>query len=185
MEPDYLERLASASPTPGGGSAATVVAAMGAALVAMAARITGENPKYAPEHALARRLVAQADALREKLIAARARDEAAFDAVMKSRGEGRRRALREAAQAPLDAMRDALEVERLALEAKTLGNPHLASDLICAAEFAAAAIAALAINVGINHRWLKDDAIVATQRNEMQRYERESSRLLRAMRGRE
>ncbi|MGD0476464.1 MAG: cyclodeaminase/cyclohydrolase family protein, partial [Candidatus Velthaea sp.] len=43
----YLNRLASAQPTPGGGSAATIVGALGAALVAMVARITLGNPKHA------------------------------------------------------------------------------------------------------------------------------------------
>ena len=43
----YLDRLASAEPTPGGGSAATLVGAMGAALCAMVARITAGNDRYA------------------------------------------------------------------------------------------------------------------------------------------
>ena len=46
----YLDALASADPTPGGGSAATLVGALAAALCAMVARITTTSPKLAPVH---------------------------------------------------------------------------------------------------------------------------------------
>jgi len=44
--PDFLEQLASATPTPGGGSAAAHTGAAGAALVAMVARLTICKKKY-------------------------------------------------------------------------------------------------------------------------------------------
>ncbi|MFY9781061.1 MAG: cyclodeaminase/cyclohydrolase family protein, partial [Candidatus Baltobacteraceae bacterium] len=68
---DYLDALASASPTPGGGSAAAVAGAAAGALVAMVARITAANPKYAERSAAARDLAERADALRAALLAAR------------------------------------------------------------------------------------------------------------------
>lgn len=185
MEPDYLERLASASPTPGGGSAATIVAAMGAALVAMAARIIAANRTYSSKHEIAHRIAERADALRLSLLAARNRDETAFAAVMQSEGDERQNALREAAAAPLAVMHDALAVERLALDAFEFGNSHLESDLICAAEFAAAALRACALNVRINHRWMKDAPLVASQQDEAENYERESARILTAIRAKE
>jgi formiminotetrahydrofolate cyclodeaminase len=58
----------------------------------------------------------------------------------------------------------------------------LASDIGCAAEFAAAAVAACAYNVRVNHRAMRDSALVATQAVEMERYERESATLLRRVR---
>jgi formiminotetrahydrofolate cyclodeaminase len=159
-----------------------MVAVMAAALVAMAARITAANPKYAEMREHAERISERADMLRAKLLEARHRDEAAFAAVMRTRGEERQRALHEAAQAPLAVMHDALDVERLALEATALQNPHLASDLGCAAEFAAAALKACAYNVRINHRSLKDAGTVTRQRSELERYERESAEVLDAIR---
>jgi glutamate formiminotransferase/formiminotetrahydrofolate cyclodeaminase len=45
--PDFIEQLASASPTPGGGSAAAYTAAEGAALVTMVVRLTLGKKKYA------------------------------------------------------------------------------------------------------------------------------------------
>lgn len=173
----YLDRLASPTPTPGGGSAATIVAAAGAALVAMAARITAANPKYGESRDRALGIAQRADELRERLLAARERDETAFAAFMASRGDARQAALREAAQAPLDAMACALDVQRIAREALSLGNPHLASDLGCADEFAAAAVTALAFNVRVNHAAMRDAAVVAEQREQMETCERESATL--------
>ncbi|HUY41129.1 MAG TPA: cyclodeaminase/cyclohydrolase family protein [Candidatus Dormibacteraeota bacterium] len=178
----YLEQLASTSPTPGGGSAATIVAALGASLVAMAARITAGNPRYAPQRGRAHGIASRADLLRERLLEAGSRDEDAFAAVVAARGDARQQALIRAAQEPLRAMSLALDVQRLAVEALDLGNPHLASDAASASEFAAAALAACAYNVRINHRAMNDRAVVDDQRNAMEAYETESAMLLRQAR---
>lgn len=184
---DYLTRLASKAPTPGGGSAATLVAAAGAALVAMVARICEGNPASA---LLAGRLIAQADGLRAELLAARPRDEAAFEKVVEAqalpKGEARTQALahalRHAAEAPLHAAHLSLEVLRLAARGLALGNRNLESDLGCAAEFGAAAIAACAYNVRINHRFMRDAEAVAAQSKRLARVERESAALLQQVR---
>ncbi|HEY8322604.1 MAG TPA: cyclodeaminase/cyclohydrolase family protein [Candidatus Baltobacteraceae bacterium] len=184
---DYLTRLASKAPTPGGGSAATLVAAAGAALVAMVARICEGNPASA---LLAGRLIAQADGLRAELLAARPRDEAAFEKVVEAqalpKGEARTHALahalRHAAEAPLHAAHLSLEVLRLAARGLALGNRNLESDLGCAAEFGAAAIAACAYNVRINHRFMRDAEAVAAQSKRLARVERESAALLQQVR---
>lgn len=157
---------------------------MGAGLVAMAARITAANPKHADRHDAACDLAKLADAQREKLMGARVRDEAAFENVMKTRGDERQVALREAAQAPLDAMRLALDVQRLTIAALRLNNAHLESDLGCASEFAAAAVAACAYNVSVNHSFIRDETLVAAQRSEVAQYELESRQLLETMRAR-
>lgn len=172
----YLEALASPSPTPGGGSAATIVGALGAALVAMVARITGDNPTYAAVAEDAQSIAADADGIRLALIAARERDERAYAAVVAamalpkatapekaSRTERVQGALAGAAAAPLFAAELALEVVRIAERARNLGNRHLASDVACAEIFGRAALAASAENVRINHAFLKDGALVAGQ----------------------
>jgi len=186
---DYLTRLASKAATPGGGSAATLVAATGAALVAMVARICEGNPSSA---LVARRLVGQADGLRAELAAAGPRDEAAFEKVVAAqalpKGEARTGALalalRHAAEAPLHAAHLSLEVVRLAARGLELGNRNLESDLGCAAEFGAAAIAACAYNVRINHRFMGDGDAVASQSKRLVRLERESAALLQQVRRR-
>ncbi|MGP6158724.1 MAG: cyclodeaminase/cyclohydrolase family protein [Vulcanimicrobiaceae bacterium] len=173
---DYLDALASAAPTPGGGSAATIVGAAGAALVAMVARITGANPKCASRAPEAQRLAERAEALRRALTAARQTDEEAYGQVVaatalphgseEAKAERTARlqaALAGAAAAPLHAAGLALEVLRLSQAALALENPHLASDVGCAAAFAAVAVEASAYNVRVNHRYLRDPALVERQ----------------------
>ena len=172
----YLEALASSAPTPGGGSAATIVAALGSALVAMVARITAGNPSYAVHSAEAIALTGEADALRAQLLEARTRDERAYARVVDAmalpqssaaekslRTERVQTALAGAAAEPLRAAELALGVLSLARRAAALGNRHLESDVACAAGFARAALAASAANVRINHAYLKDAELVETQ----------------------
>lgn len=59
---EYLTRLASRQPTPGGGAAAALHAAQGAALVAMVARYT-TGEKYKQHSELVGRIVSGADHL--------------------------------------------------------------------------------------------------------------------------
>jgi methenyltetrahydrofolate cyclohydrolase len=187
---EYLAGLASEWPTPGGGSAAAVVAAAGAALIAMVARISATNPKYAPHAALARELVTRGDALREECLRARERDEAAYDRVVAatampqsteaeqaSRRAVLERALENAAAEPLSCAEMALEVMRLASRALEIPNKNVMSDVGCAAEFAAAAIASCAYNVRINHRFMHDIDAIEAQAHMLERIERESAAL--------
>ena len=179
--PEYLTQLASEWPTPGGGSAATMVAAAGAALVSMVGRICAINPKYAAQKPLALELVGRADELREDFLRARERDEAAFDRVVaasampkntESEKETRRRALElalhHAAAEPLASAEMALEVLRLAAMSLQIPNKNLASDVGCAAEFAASALNACAYNVRINHRFMHDTDAIEAQANALE-----------------
>ncbi len=177
MELDaYLERLASDAPTPGGGSAATIVAALGASLVAMVARITHRNPSFAEKRASAADIVERADALRSELLAARIHDEAAYTRVVDAqalprttpeekaaRAAALQAALAGAAEAPLRAAELAVRVVRMSRDAGALGNAHLVSDVTCAAAFGRAALEASAANVRINHAFLRDASLVASQ----------------------
>lgn len=193
---EYLAQLASEWPTPGGGSAATLVAAAGAALVAMVARICSANPKYAAHKDLALELVGQADSLREEFLRARERDETAFEQVVAatampkatdSEKHARRAALElalaHAAAEPLAAAENALEVLRLAERALDLHNTNLVSDIGCAAEFAFAGLAASAYNVRINHKFMRDSEALEAQRHALERYERDARTLLTKIRG--
>ena len=172
----YLDRLASAEPTPGGGSAATLVGAMGAALCAMVARITAGNDRYASVRDEALTVVATADVLRERLAAARPLDEEAYERVVaasalpkgtdeqkRARTAALQAALVGAAEAPLAAAGLSAEGVALAERANALGNTHLVSDVECALHFFRAALAASAANVRINHHFIKDEEIVRTQ----------------------
>jgi formiminotetrahydrofolate cyclodeaminase len=181
---DYLTDLASEKPAPGGGSAAMVVGAAGCALVSMVARICAASQKYQTKHALATRLIADADALRETFLERKTRDERAYDAVVAARGDkdAMQRALAGAASVPLEGAHSALHALQLSADALELGNANLVSDLACAAEFAHAALFACAYNVRINHKFLKDETLIATQSAELESLEREAAPLLERVR---
>jgi formiminotetrahydrofolate cyclodeaminase len=183
---DYLERLASNDPVPGGGSAAALTAAVAAALTAMVGRI--QTP---PNHAI----VSRADRLREELSEARRRDEAAYAAVVAAqalpkrndaeragRGDALAATLYEAAEAPLNAATLALGV--LELTDRLIETPMraLASDVGSAAELAAAAVAACAYNVRVNHRYMHDELAIREQSAALDRVEREASKILARVR---
>jgi formiminotetrahydrofolate cyclodeaminase len=159
----YLEALASGAPTPGGGSAAALVGAVGAALVAMVARLTVDKPTLTHAHADARRLIAEADAARDELRAAMAEDEAAFTAVLdayrlprdtQTARDARRAfiasASRRATIPPLTTARIARNVLDLALAVARIGNPQVTSDAAVAAWVAYAALRASVVNVRTN-----------------------------------
>ncbi len=176
----YLDRLASADPTPGGGSAATLVGALGAALCAMVARITAGNDRYGSVRAEALAVVAAADVLRERFAAARPLDEAAYERVVaasalpkgsddekRARTTALQAALTGAAEAPLAAAGLSAEGVALAERANALGNTHLVSDVECALHFFRAALAGSVANVRINHHFIKDEQIVKMQEDRL------------------
>jgi formiminotetrahydrofolate cyclodeaminase len=191
----YLDQLGSANPTPGGGSAAALVAAAGAALVEMVARISLQSARYAAYADLSRGVLAAAERLRAQLLSARERDEQAFERVVLAQGlprgtepekQARARALEsalhDAAAAPLDLCELAIEVMRLARQIGEIPNRNLASDVGCAAEFGDAALRACAYNVRVNHRFMNDPAAIAAQAQLLQGYESEGASILSRVR---
>lgn len=161
-----------------------VVGAAGCALVSMVAHICEASPKYEAKRPLATRLADQADALRYAFLERKDRDERAFDAVVAARGDkaAMQAALAGAAAVPLEGARAALEALRLSADALELGNANLVSDLGCAAEFAHAALLACAYNVRINHKFMKDETLIAQQRSQLAEFEKAASPLLHAVR---
>ena len=187
----YLDELASARATPGGGSAATIVGALAAALVAMVGRITRDSPRHADVAERAAALVSRAEELRAKLTSNRLADELAFGAVVdtlalpkatdaeKSERTARlQHALAGAASVPLHSAELARDVLALAVEAIELGNRHLMSDAGCAAEFASAALRGAVYNVRANHPTLRDRGLVERQEAASLALEEEAATLL-------
>jgi len=181
---EYLTKLASEAPAPGGGSAALVVGAAGCSLVAMVARICAGSKKYEAVHDLAHRLVSRSDDLRVKMLQLRNQDEAAFEAVVAARGdkEAMQRALFDAAAVPLEGARSALAALQLSADALHLNNANLVSDVGCAAEFAYTALIACGYNVRINHKFMKDESAIASQRVTLDDCERRGASLLSQIR---
>jgi formiminotetrahydrofolate cyclodeaminase len=167
----WLEDLGSASPTPGGGAAAGVAAATGAALIAMVGHLTIGKKGFEDMDARLRSMVETAEKERAGFLALADEDAQAFESVMASfrlpketdeeqqaRTMEIQHAYEAAAAVPLDLATRAVQLMELAEDATAMGNPHAASDGYSAgALLFAAAISAMA-NVRINAAGLKDEA---------------------------
>lgn len=178
--PDFLEALASGTATPGGGSAAAHVGALGAALVGMVARLTTGKKKYADVEADMKAIAEQADSLRSRLVAAVAHDAQAFEAVMdalklpkdsddqkETRAVALEAAIHGAAEVPLEVCRLAVEVLGLAALVAELGNVNASSDAGAAASMARASLEAAGMNVRINANSASDEAAVRAWQDEL------------------
>lgn len=165
----FLDELASGSATPGGGSAAAVMGAMGAALVSMVAHLTIGKKGYEAVEADMRALLADSEALRARLQGMVAEDVAAFDSLMAAyklpkatdedkaaRSAAIQQGLRAATEAPLACARACAEAVRLAERAVDKGNANVISDVGVGVLASWAALRSAALNVHINVPQLKD-----------------------------
>ena len=140
---DYLKRLGSGAPTPGGGAAAALTSAQGAALVMMVANHTIGKPKYAEFEELNKDILSEAEVLLGSLTDGIDNDAAAFGkvsaayALPKTNEEKRSAEISAAsvlaAEAPLMVMEDSLAGLRLAATLKGRSNKMLESDVYVAA----------------------------------------------------
>lgn len=159
---DYLSRLASRQPTPGGGAAAALHAAQGAALVAMVARFT-TGAKYEEHAALVNRITSAADHLMVESLRLADADEHAFQSVIDSyklasdsdelkaiKSAAIQEALVQAAHTPAQLINVAGEVVDLATELFDVANPNVISDVAAAADAARAAATTARVNIDIN-----------------------------------
>jgi formiminotetrahydrofolate cyclodeaminase len=167
----WLKELGSASPTPGGGAAAGVAAATGAALIAMVGHLTVDKEGFEDLDARMRALVERADAEREAFLGLADDDAEAFEKVMTSfrlpRGTDEEKAARTmriqeayqtAAAVPLELAERCVGLMELAEDATALGNQNAASDGYSAGLLLYAAALAAIANVKINAAGLKDEA---------------------------
>jgi formiminotetrahydrofolate cyclodeaminase len=171
---DFLHALASGAPTPGGGSAAAVLGAMGAALVSMVANLTIGKKGYEAVDPEMRILLADAEALRAHLTGLVAQDVAAFDALMAAyrlpkatddeklgRSAAIQAGLRLATEAPLACARGCAAAVRLAARAVEHGNRNVISDVGVGVLASWAGLRSAALNVRVNTPQFTDHAAAA------------------------
>jgi formiminotetrahydrofolate cyclodeaminase len=176
----FLAALASQSATPGGGSAAAILGAMGAALVSMVCNLTIGKKKYAEVEGDMQAVLAKSETLRRKLIGMIEDDVRAFDAVMgaygmpkesdedkAARGEAIQAALKLATDVPLACARAAREVIDIAATASDKGNLNVISDAGVGVLAGYAALRSAALNVFTNARMITDRTFAEAKLNEL------------------
>jgi formiminotetrahydrofolate cyclodeaminase len=165
----FLDALAGQGATPGGGSAAAIIGAMGAALVSMVCNLTIGKKKYADVEGEMKDVLAKAESLRVKLTGMIEDDVNAFDKVMAAYGMAKdtdaekqarekaiQAALKEATEVPLRCCHAARDVIDLAETASDKGNLNVISDAGVAVLAAYAALRSAALNVFTNARMITD-----------------------------
>lgn len=177
---DFLKRVASDAPTPGGGSVSAYAGALAGALVSMVGTLTqGKEMPAEDEFDGMEVLIEQGHAIAQTLSEAVDRDSQAFDMVMSAfklpkgtdeekavRSRQIQAATRHAAEVPLEVAHDCLAVAELALVALDRGNPNCASDAGVAGILAVAGLEGAILNVAINLGSIKDADWVASKRAE-------------------
>jgi methenyltetrahydrofolate cyclohydrolase len=178
---NFLDDLASSAATPGGGSAAAIIGAMGAALVAMVCHLTIGKKKYAEVEEEMKAVLTEAEALRHRLTGMIEDDVQAFDAVMAAYGmpketdadkEKRSAAIQDALKlatdVPLRCCHAAREVIDIAAKASGNGNLNVISDAGVAVLAAYAALRSAALNVYTNAKMITDKSFADAKLRELE-----------------
>ncbi len=177
----FLEDLAGKSSTPGGGSAAAVIGAMGAALVSMVANFTAGKKGYESVNDEMQSILARSEKYRALFVDMIQDDVDVFNGVMAAYGMSRdtdeekelrssaiQEALKKATEVPLGCAvlcLDVIELSRLVAEK---GNANVISDAGVAVLAAEAALGSAALNVYINIANIKDDDFAEDSRKRLE-----------------
>ena len=177
----FLDQLASKASTPGGGSAAAIMGAMGAALVSMVANFTVGKKKYEDVEQEMQALLQQSEDLRTRLTGMIQADIDVFNNVMDAYGMAKeteeekaarskaiQSALKEATDVPLACAQLCADVIELCRPVAEKGNLNVISDAGVAVLAAHAALRSAALNVYINIGGIRDEAFVNDRRDKLE-----------------
>lgn len=197
----FLDELASAAPTPGGGSAAALIGATGAALISMVCNVTlGKKGQEAVSGEMMA-VRTSSERLRARLTAMVSDDISAFNILMQAyrlpkatdaekaeRAAAIQVGLKAATEAPLDCARVCAEVIGVARRAAEHGFAGVISDAGVGVLAAQAALRSASLNVAINVPNLNDKEFVRAASEELDRLlefgARESEAVFNIVRGR-
>ncbi len=166
---DFIERVASKDPVPGGGSVAALVGALGAALGNMVASLTVGKKKYAAVEEEMQEMIEEIRSIQANLLALVEKDIEIFEPLSKLYGihpetqkEQRdhnialEKALYDACLIPMDIIRECGRAIELSQEFATKGNRIAVSDAASSAVLCKAAMQAASLNVYINTNMMKN-----------------------------
>ncbi len=186
----FLDKLASRSPEPGGGSVSALVGALGAALVSMVGNLTLGKEKYADVQDQVEELLKSSERARDRLQGLIQKDtevyadvSAAFKMPRETEEQKAERAariqeaLKLATEVPFEIAEACLEVARLSETAAEIGNVGAVSDAGVAALLAEAAAQSAALNVKINVNSIEDTAFCESRWSRIQEILAETAEL--------
>ncbi|QXM06572.1 cyclodeaminase/cyclohydrolase family protein [Crassaminicella indica] len=181
---EFLEKLASNEPVPGGGSVAALSAAVSIALMEMVANLTIGKKKYMEVEEEMKSIKKDAEKYRSRFIEYIDKDSDAFNDVMKAfklpketdeEKETRKTAIQEAtkkaALVPLEVAKDAFEIMKTIEKIVVKGNQNAVTDGAVAAMMARTAVLSALYNVKINLGSIKDTEFVEEVAKEVKELE--------------
>lgn len=178
---DFLQELGSASPTPGGGTAAALAGALASSLCTMVASLTLGRDRFKDAWQEMEVAVEKGHALTATLVELMDQDAESYNAVMTAlkmpksteeekglREERMQESLKEACKVPLKTVQTVAEVGHLMESVLFKGNTNAVTDAGSAGRLAWAAAHAAAYNVEVNLKAVKDTAFVEETRRKLQ-----------------
>ena len=183
---EFLEKTASGSPVPGGGSIAALTAAIAASLTEMVAHLTIGKKGYEEKEQQMKDIVKDAADFRSELMKDIDRDSAAYDDVLTAfklpkgneqeadkRKQAIQDALKNAVLVPLDVAKKTMKIIELSHEAVNHGNKNTVTDGAVAAMMARTAVLSALYNVKINLASIKDVDFTKRISKDVNRLEKE------------
>lgn len=179
---DFLAELSSRSPTPGGGTAAALAAAMGTSLVEMVANVVGSRDALEKERLAP--FVSYCSTSRAEFLVMMDRDSAAFDGYMTAvrmlrttdeekavRRTAMQLALERSTRAPLDLARGVCSFVEMMVTSFPNTPKDIASDLYVGASMLDAGFSGAIANVYVNLSYLGDRSFAENARLELGTYQ--------------
>jgi len=150
---EYLDELSKRAPVPGGGSAAALTAATGAALISMVARYSLNKGKPKSVEKKIRDILKKSEAIRRRLIVLIDLDANAYLGVVKVRkasAKVKQKALKRASAVPAEVAKLCYQAVKLTPYLIKNGNPFLLSDIVVSAELLMSAFNGARTNAEVN-----------------------------------
>jgi formiminotetrahydrofolate cyclodeaminase len=183
---EYLEKTASTTAVPGGGSGAALSAAVAASLVEMVAKLTISKKDFEEVQAQMKKIAKRASEKRQELTKQIDGDSNAYTQVMtaftlpretdeekKLRSEAIQNGLKQATLVPLGVAKDALIIIELARKVVTKGNKNAVTDGVVGVMMARTAAMGALFNVKINLSAIKDSDFVSEVSTQVTQLEEE------------
>ncbi len=166
---EFTDKLASKSPTPGGGGAAAYAGALAAALCSMVANLTIGKKKYSAVENDIKEILDKTEICRHELMELVAKDAEVFEPLSKAyslpksseaelafRNETMETCLYEASKIPMRIMEVCCRLIAVLDELSDKGSTLAVSDAACAASLAKSALRCANLNVLINTKSMQD-----------------------------
>ena len=185
---EFLKKLSSNAPTPGGGGSAAMAGALAAALTSMVGNLTVGKHDFAEQEAEVKEILQDVEGLRLQLLNLVNADAEVFNNFMAcyrmprgtdlekfSRAQAIQRAAKQAAEVPLKIAKLSLEVMRYAERIAVIGNQGAITDAACSAILGRAALRSAVYNVIVNLKIIKDDFYTQDMYRKLEAMEQEAN----------